>query len=63
MDPLQREELVKAVYSDKDIRDYEVVLKCKDGTPLPVSVSCHLYYDEDQTVLGVEGIFKEISAK
>ncbi len=63
MNPEQRNDLIKAVYRDGSVRDYEVLLKRKDGSPLPALVSCHLYHDEDGVILGVEGIFREIPTR
>ncbi|MDP2816659.1 MAG: PAS domain S-box protein, partial [Rectinemataceae bacterium] len=63
MEPAKRKEFLEAVYQDGEVRDYEVVLKRKDGTPLFVAVSCHLYHDESGAVLGVEGIIRDISER
>ena len=48
------------MYRYGSVNDFEVVLKCKDGSPLCVSTHSHLYYDEGGSLLGVEGIFREI---
>ncbi|MFA7302972.1 MAG: PAS domain S-box protein [Methanoregula sp.] len=61
--PVQRKEFLDAVYRDGAVRDYEVILKRKDGTPMFVAVSSHLYHDESGAVLGVEGIFRDISER
>jgi PAS domain S-box-containing protein len=63
MQPANRKEFLEAVYRDGEVRDYEVVLKQKDGTPLFVAVSSHLYHDESGAVLGVEGIFRDITER
>ncbi len=39
------------------------MLKCRDGTPLYVSTNSHLYYDDAGSLLGVEGIFRDISER
>ena len=63
LEPVQRKEFLEAVYRDGAVRDYEVILKRKDGTPMFVAVSSHLYHDESGAVLGVEGIFRDISER
>lgn len=40
---------------------YEVTLKRKDGTPVPVATSTHLLYGPDGSFAGVEGVFRDIS--
>jgi PAS domain S-box-containing protein len=62
-DPARRKEFLDAVYRDGSVSDYEVVLKCSDGTPLYVSTSSHLYYDNAGSSPGVEGIFRDISER
>jgi PAS domain S-box-containing protein len=63
MQPANRKEFLEAVYRDGEVRDYEVVLKQNDGTPLFVAVSSHLYHDESGAVLGVEGIVRDITER
>ena len=60
-EPQLRKEFLDAVYRNGSVSDYEVTLKCRDGSPLYVSTNSHLYYDEGGTLLGVEGIFRDIS--
>jgi len=43
------------------IKDYEVTLKRRDGTPVTVSTSSHYYYDKEGNITGVEGIFVDIT--
>jgi diguanylate cyclase (GGDEF)-like protein/PAS domain S-box-containing protein len=45
------------------VRDYEVILKKKDETPVVVSTSSHYYYDKQGNIAGVEGIFVDISER
>ncbi|MGB9176546.1 MAG: PAS domain S-box protein [Methanoregula sp.] len=62
-EPSLREKFLKTLYEKGFVRDYEIKLKHKNGTPVYVSGSCHLYYDESGTPLGVEGIFRDISER
>jgi PAS domain S-box-containing protein len=43
------------------VKDYEVVFKKKDKTPLFVSMSNIAVYDEERKVLGYEGIFRDLT--
>ncbi|HVP93865.1 MAG TPA: PAS domain S-box protein [Methanoregulaceae archaeon] len=61
MEPCRREEFLDAVNKDGFVRDYGVVLKKKDGSPLFVSTNSHLYYDESGSPAGVEGVFRDVT--
>lgn len=61
MEPEIRKQFRDAVYREGEVRNYESVLKKKDGTPLPVAATSHLYYDDSREILGIEGIFRDIS--
>jgi PAS domain S-box-containing protein len=62
-EPQRRKEFLDAVYRNGSVSDYEVVLKCRDSSPLYVSTNSHLYYDNAGSLLGVEGIFRDISER
>lgn len=59
-EPEKRSEFLQTIMEMGIVENYEVVLKTKDGRPVPVSTNSHLYYDEEGSVLGVEGIFRDI---
>ncbi|MFC2004533.1 PAS domain S-box protein, partial [Chloroflexota bacterium] len=59
--PEDRKQLLEAIQKDGFVNDYEVVLKRSDGTPLPISVSSHFYYNDEGDVLGIEGAFRDIT--
>jgi PAS domain S-box-containing protein len=59
-EPQRRKEFLNAVYRDGAVQDYDVTLKCRDGSPLYVSTNSHLYYNDSGFLLGVEGIFRDI---
>ena len=61
--PGTRKELLHELESRKSVDNYEVTLKKRDGTPVIASMNSHYYYDNDGTLLGVEGIFRDISAQ
>ena len=62
-EPERRKEFLDAVYRNGSVSDYEVTLKCRDGSPLFVSTNSHQYYNEKGEFLGVEGIFRDISER
>jgi PAS domain S-box-containing protein len=62
-EPEHRKEFLDAVNRNGSVSDYEVVLKRRDGTPCYVSTNSHLYYDDAGSLLGVEGIFRDISER
>ena len=62
-EPHRRKEFLEAVYRKGSVSDYEVVLKSRDGRPVYVSTNSHLYYGEAGDLLGVEGIFRDISER
>ncbi len=43
------------------VKDYEVVFKKKDRTPLFVSMTNIAVYDEDRKILGYEGVFRDLT--
>jgi len=45
------------------VKDYEVTLKKRDGSPVIVSTSSHYYYDKEGNIAGVEGIFMDITER
>jgi len=45
------------------VKDYEVTLKRRDGTPVTVSTSSHYYYDKEGNIAGVEGIFIDVTER
>lgn len=59
--PEQRKEFLAAIGKYGFVTGMEVILKRKDGTPVPVSTSSHKYFDKDGNFLGVEGLFRDIS--
>jgi len=60
--PEERKRYLKELEKNKrNLKDFELTLKKKDGTPLIISDTSHLYYDEDENIAGVEGIFVDIT--
>ena len=61
--PENHRDLLVILEQDGEVRDYEVLLRRKDGTPLHVSTSSRLNRDEAGNVLGVEGILRDITER
>lgn len=61
--PAARQAFLERIQRDGFVADFEVVLKRKDGEPVLVATSSGLYRDEAGMVLGVEGIFRDITER
>ncbi len=59
----RRQEFLERMRSRGRITDYEVLLKRADGTPVQVATSSNFYHDEAGNLLGVEGIFRDITER
>lgn len=58
-----RLDFLRELEKEGSIQNYEVTLKRKDGSVIPVETSSHYYYDEEGKVLGIEGIFRDITER
>jgi len=63
MFPEKRLEFMEELKQNGVVRDYEIVLVRKDGSPVTVSTTSSYYYDKNNHVLGVEGIFRDITER
>jgi signal transduction histidine kinase/ActR/RegA family two-component response regulator len=45
------------------VRDYEEILRKKDGTPIHISVTSQHYFDDDGNFAGVEGIIRDLTER
>ncbi|MBA7558957.1 hypothetical protein ES708_00568 [subsurface metagenome] len=62
--PEDRKKFLKELKKRKgNVKDYEVNLKKKDGTPITISTSSHFYYDEEGHLDGIEGILVDINER
>ena len=60
----ERKKYLKELKKNKgDLKDFELTLKKKDGTHLVISDTSHFYYDKEGSVVGVEGIFTDITER
>ena len=63
MYPDEREKMLRALRKDGVVRDYELTLKKKDGSPLSVSVTSSFRKDDHGNILGVEGVIRDITER
>ncbi len=63
VDPNERQQLLARIKAAGSVRDYEVVLRRKDGTTFNASFTTHFYYDDHGNLLGTEGIIRDITER
>jgi len=61
--PAEREAFLATLREQGEVRDHEVTLLRKDGSSLVVSTSSSFYRGADGIILGVEGIFRDITTR
>ena len=62
-DPAARRDFLERIRKEGLVADFEVVLKRRDGEPVLVATTSGFYRDGAGTVLGVEGIFRDITER
>ncbi len=63
MYPDERKKMLRAIREDGVVRDYEITLKKKDGSPIFASTTSAFRKDDQGNILGVEGIIRDISER
>ena len=62
--PEDRKKYLKELEKNKgSLKDFELNLKKKDGSPLVISDTSHYYYDKEGNIAGIEGIFVDITER
>lgn len=59
--PEDRERLLQLLADKNRVSNFEHLLRCKDGTLVWGSANSHFYKDKNGTILGVEGITRDIT--
>jgi PAS domain S-box-containing protein len=59
--PQERQALLEGVKRDGSVKDFEAVLKRKDGSTFNAAFTTHFYYGEDGRVQGTEGIIRDLT--
>jgi len=60
-DKEKRPAFLEEVQKTGQVKNAEVVLRHRNGSPITVSTSSHLYYDNAGNMLGVEGVLHDIT--
>ncbi|NOZ77465.1 MAG: PAS domain S-box protein, partial [Euryarchaeota archaeon] len=63
VDPDDRRRLQEEIEEKGSVRDYEIKFKKKDGTTMDCLVTSSLWRDEDGTVMGYQGVIRDITEK
>lgn len=63
VEPQARQAMLDRIHQDGSVQDYEVLLRMASGDTLLVSTTSSYYYDANGNVLGVEGVFRDITAR
>jgi PAS domain S-box-containing protein len=62
--PKERKKYLKELEKNKgNLKDFELNLKKRDGSPLVISDTSHYYYDKKGNIAGIEGIFMDITER
>lgn len=61
--PEERERFLNILKTQYKVTNYEVVLKRKDGSPMIISTNSHFYRDREGSVIGIEGIYSDITKR
>jgi len=61
--PDERQRMLALIHENGAVRDFEVELLDKNGDIIHVATSSNFYRDKDGNILGVEGIFRDISQR
>ncbi|OGU06388.1 MAG: hypothetical protein A2X82_00805 [Geobacteraceae bacterium GWC2_55_20] len=63
LDPEERDAFLHNLKMKKHLYGYELTLKRRDGTPVPVATSTHMMFDPEGRFIGVEGVFRDITQR
>lgn len=63
MYPNQRAEMLEKIRRDGVVRDYEVAIRGRDGSPISVAVTTSFRKDKEGNILGVDGVARDITQR
>ena len=63
VNPPDRKQLLEEIRQKGKVTGYQVLLRKKDGTPVLVEASSHLYFDPAGKIIGIEGTFRDITER
>ena len=61
LNPSERAEMIKMIYSNGQVDDYELTLRSKDNRNIIVSLNAHMLYDDTGKPIGIEGSLRDIT--
>jgi PAS domain S-box-containing protein len=61
--PEDRDRFMQTVIKDGMVKDFETLLKRRDGTTITVSVNSRVFYDADGRPAGVEGFLRDFTER
>ena len=61
--PEDREQVLKELMQEGHVKNYEVVMRKKDGSPISVEITGQFLHDEEGNIIGTEGILRDISGR
>lgn len=61
--PEERDKTLNILREQGKITNYEVILKRKDNKPVIISSNSQFYYDRDGKIIGVEGVYSDITER
>jgi two-component system, sensor histidine kinase and response regulator len=56
-------ELLDILKKTDSVSDFDLVLQCKQGSQVPISLTAQMVYDKEKQQIGVEGIFRDITER
>ncbi|MEI8343206.1 MAG: PAS domain-containing sensor histidine kinase, partial [Verrucomicrobiota bacterium] len=62
-DPIRAEAAIKLVLSDKNVTDYELTARARDGKKTEVSCNATTFYDRDRTLQGVFAAARDVTER
>ena len=61
--PEDRKKLIDTILKKGYLKNYEAIMRRKDGSPIPAEINAHLLYDEAGNVTGLEGMIRDITGR
>ncbi|MEN6611683.1 MAG: PAS domain S-box protein [Methanoregulaceae archaeon] len=63
MDPEERDAIARKIIREGSVKDHEITLRRRDGSPILISTSSHIVYDSEGNPWAIEGVFHDISER
>jgi PAS domain S-box-containing protein len=60
-DPKDRERFLSTIQKGGSVKDFEAILKRRDGTPVVVMANARVYFDQNGNRIGIEGFLRDFS--